>query len=63
MARTRRRRTTEGTGDRITGRVLEMIGKLTGKRSARAAGKAKRARGRGRAAKGRAKRRATRGRR
>jgi uncharacterized protein YjbJ (UPF0337 family) len=63
MARARRRSTTEGTGDRIAGRVLEVIGKLTGKRSARAAGKATRARGHARATKGRAKRRTTRGRR
>jgi uncharacterized protein YjbJ (UPF0337 family) len=58
-----RRRGTEGTGDRIAGHVLELIGRLTGKRSAKAAGKAARTRGRGRAAKGRARRRATRGRR
>jgi uncharacterized protein YjbJ (UPF0337 family) len=46
----------EGTGDLIAGRVLDVIGKLTGKTSARAAGKATRARGHGKRAKGRVKR-------
>jgi uncharacterized protein YjbJ (UPF0337 family) len=50
-----RRSKTEGTVDKITGRVLEAFGKVTGRRSARAKGKAARGRGAGRSAKGRAK--------
>jgi uncharacterized protein YjbJ (UPF0337 family) len=45
-----------GTADTFAGRILEAIGKLTGRRSTAAKGKAARARGRGRSAKGRAKR-------
>jgi uncharacterized protein YjbJ (UPF0337 family) len=53
-----RRDKAEGTLDRVAGRVLDTIGKLTGKRSTRATGKAARGRGRARSAKGSAKRRA-----
>jgi len=60
MWKSSRRDKTEGTLDRVAGRVLEAFSKLTGKRSTRAKGKAARARGRGRSAKGKAKRRATR---
>ena len=48
-----------GTVDRIAGRVLEMIGKITGRRTTSAKGKAARARGAGRSAKGRVKRSAS----
>ena len=44
-----------GTLDKIAGRVLDAFGKLTGKKSTRAKGKAARTRGAGRSAKGRAK--------
>ena len=53
-----RRDKTEGTVDKIAGRVMEAFGKLTGNRSAGAKGKAARGRGAGRKAKGRVKRRA-----
>jgi uncharacterized protein YjbJ (UPF0337 family) len=52
-----RRDRAEGTVDKLAGRVLEAFGKLTGKRSTRAKGKAARGRGKSRAAKGRVKRR------
>jgi uncharacterized protein YjbJ (UPF0337 family) len=52
-----RRNKAEGTVDKVAGRVLEAFGKLTGKRSTRAKGKAARGRGRGRSAAGRMKRR------
>jgi uncharacterized protein YjbJ (UPF0337 family) len=52
-----RRDKAEGTVDKVAGRVLEAFGKLTGKRSTRAKGKAARGRGAGRSAKGRMKRR------
>jgi uncharacterized protein YjbJ (UPF0337 family) len=45
-----------GKADTIGGRILEALGRLTGKRSTQAKGKAARARGRGRSAKGAAKR-------
>lgn len=45
-----------GKADTIAGRILEAIGKLTGRRSTGAKGKAARARGGGRSAKGRMKR-------
>ena len=45
-----------GKADSVGGRILEAIGKLTGKRSTSAKGKAARARGRGRSTKGKAKR-------
>jgi uncharacterized protein YjbJ (UPF0337 family) len=60
MPKSSRRDKTEGTLDRIAGRVLEMVSKVTGKKSTAAKGKAARARGRGRSAKGSAKRRAKR---
>jgi uncharacterized protein YjbJ (UPF0337 family) len=43
-----------GQADTIAGRILEAIGRLTGKRSVSAKGKAARTRGAGRKAKGRA---------
>ena len=60
MAKSSRRDKAEGTLDRIAGRVLEMVSKITGKKTHAAQGKAARARGRGRSAKGSAKRRARR---
>ena len=45
-----------GKGDTVGGRILEFVGRLTGKRSTQAKGKAARVRGRGRTAKGDAKR-------
>jgi uncharacterized protein YjbJ (UPF0337 family) len=51
-----RRDKAEGTIDRIAGRVLEAVGRVTGKRSTKAKGKAARGRGAGRRAKGRVKR-------
>ncbi|MCW3048376.1 MAG: CsbD family protein [Solirubrobacterales bacterium] len=48
--------TIRGRVDKIAGRVLEAVGKLTGNRRADAKGKAARARGVGRSAKGRLKR-------
>jgi uncharacterized protein YjbJ (UPF0337 family) len=57
MRRSSRRDKTEGTIDRVAGRVLETFSKLTGKRSTQAKGKAARARGRGRTARGATKRR------
>jgi uncharacterized protein YjbJ (UPF0337 family) len=51
-----RRDKAEGVVDRITGRVLDAFGKMTGSRSTRAKGKAARRRGAGRSAKGRVKR-------
>jgi uncharacterized protein YjbJ (UPF0337 family) len=50
-----RRDKTEGTIDRMAGRVLEAFGKLTGNRKSSAKGKAARGRGAGRSAKGRVK--------
>jgi uncharacterized protein YjbJ (UPF0337 family) len=46
----------EGTLDKMAGRVLEVFGRLTGKRSTQAKGKAARGRGSGRRARGRLKR-------
>jgi uncharacterized protein YjbJ (UPF0337 family) len=46
----------EGVLDRLGGRVLEAIGRLTGRRSNQAKGKAARGRGAARGRKGRAKR-------
>ena len=45
-----------GKADTVGGRILDALGRLTGKRSTQAKGKAARARGRGRSAKGSAKR-------
>jgi uncharacterized protein YjbJ (UPF0337 family) len=56
MAKTARRNQSEGKLDRLGGRVLEMIGRLTGRKSTTAKGKGARARGSARSAKGRAKR-------
>ena len=55
-----RRDSTEGTLDRIGGRVLEFWGSLTGKKSTQAKGKAARARGSARNTRGSAKRAARR---
>jgi uncharacterized protein YjbJ (UPF0337 family) len=54
--RSARRDTTAGRMDKVGGRILELVGKVTGKRSTKAKGKAARGRGAGRTAKGRAKR-------
>jgi uncharacterized protein YjbJ (UPF0337 family) len=43
-----KRNRTEGALDRVAGRVMEMIGKLTGRTSTRATGRAARTRGTGR---------------
>jgi uncharacterized protein YjbJ (UPF0337 family) len=51
-----RRNSAEGTMDKIAGRVLEAVGKVTGNRKTKAKGKAARGRGAGRSATGRAKR-------
>jgi uncharacterized protein YjbJ (UPF0337 family) len=51
-----RRDKTEGTLDKVAGRIMEAFAALTGKRSTGAKGKAARARGAGRRTKGRAKR-------
>jgi len=56
MAKSARRNQSEGAIDRLAGRVLEMIGKLTGRKSKTAKGKAARMRGSARSAKGRTKR-------
>ena len=53
--KSRRRDKTEGTIDRIAGRVLEAVGKVTGNTKTKAKGKGARTRGGGRSAKGRAK--------
>ncbi len=53
--KSRRRDKTEGTIDKIAGRVLEAVGKVTGNNKTKAKGKAARGRGAGRSAKGRAK--------
>jgi uncharacterized protein YjbJ (UPF0337 family) len=45
-----------GKAGTIGGRILEFVGRLTGKRTTTAKGKAARGRGRGRSAKGRMKR-------
>jgi len=54
--RTARRDKAAGHTDTIGGRILEFVGKVTGKKSTTAKGKAARGRGAGRKAKGRAKR-------
>ena len=54
--RSARRDSTSGTIDKVAGRIMEAVGKVTGNRSAGAKGKAARSRGAGRRAKGRAKR-------
>ena len=50
-----RRNRTEGTLDRLAGRLLEAFGKLTGRKSSSAKGKAARTRGTGRRQSGKAK--------
>ena len=50
-----RRNKSEGTIDRIAGRVLEAVGKVTGSNKTKAKGRAARGRGTGRKASGRAK--------
>ena len=47
-----------GAIDKVAGRVLEAVGKLTGRKTTSAKGKAARGRGAGRSAKGRVKSRA-----
>jgi uncharacterized protein YjbJ (UPF0337 family) len=56
MFKSSRRDATEGTLDRIAGRILEAIGRLTGRSSYSAKGKAARARGAIRRRKGQFKR-------
>ena len=56
MAKSARRDQAEGFVDRVAGRILEAVGKLTGRSSHQAKGKAARARGAARSAKGRGKR-------
>jgi uncharacterized protein YjbJ (UPF0337 family) len=53
--RSGRRDKNAGGADSVAGRVLEVVGKLTGRRSTAAKGKAARGRGAGRTAKGRGK--------
>jgi uncharacterized protein YjbJ (UPF0337 family) len=55
-----RRNSAEGTLDKIAGRLMEMIGKVTGRSKTRATGKAARARGTGRRQTSRAKGKAAR---
>jgi uncharacterized protein YjbJ (UPF0337 family) len=50
-----RRNKSEGTIDKIAGRVLEAVGKVTGNTKTKAKGKAARGRGSGRKGTGRAK--------
>jgi uncharacterized protein YjbJ (UPF0337 family) len=50
-----RRNKTEGAVDRLAGRVLEVVGKVTGRKSHKAKGKAARARGSARKKRGQAK--------
>jgi uncharacterized protein YjbJ (UPF0337 family) len=56
MAKSARRNSAEGGLDRVAGRLMEMFGKVTGRRSTKAKGKAARARGGGRRQTGKAKR-------
>jgi uncharacterized protein YjbJ (UPF0337 family) len=51
-----RRNKAESTVDKVTGRVLEALGKVTGRQKPKAKGKAARGRGAGRSTAGRAKR-------
>ena len=55
-----KRNSTEGTIDKIAGRVLEAVGKVTGSNKTKAKGKAARGRGAGRKTSGRAKKTAKR---
>jgi uncharacterized protein YjbJ (UPF0337 family) len=56
MAKSAKRDQAEGFVDRVAGRILEVVGRLTGRSSHRAKGKAARGRGAFRGAKGRGKR-------
>ncbi|HWE08177.1 MAG TPA: hypothetical protein VG325_02410 [Solirubrobacteraceae bacterium] len=56
MAKSSRRDRADGALDRLGGRVMEMIGTLTGRKSRKAKGRAARLRGRARSTRGRAKR-------
>jgi uncharacterized protein YjbJ (UPF0337 family) len=56
MFKSSKRNRSEGALDRIGGRLMEMIGRITGKASTKAKGKAARGRGASRTARGRAKR-------
>ena len=58
MAKRARRKKAEGKLDKLVGRVFEEVGKLTGKRSTKAKGKAARGRGTARSTKGRVKQKA-----
>jgi len=53
--KSKRRNKTEGTLDKVAGRVLEVVGKVTGSNKTKAKGKGARGRGAGRKATGRAK--------
>ena len=53
--KSRRRDNAEGTIDRIAGRFLEAVGKVTGKRTTKAKGRGARGRGAARSTKGRAR--------
>ena len=53
--RSRQKDEASGTVDKIAGRVLDAVGKLTGNRKTQAKGKAARGRGTARKTKGRAK--------
>lgn len=57
-SKTSRRDKAEGTLERVAGRAMEALSKLTGKKSTAAKGKAARARGRGKSARGGVKKRA-----
>jgi uncharacterized protein YjbJ (UPF0337 family) len=56
MFKSSKRNRAEGMLDRIAGRLLELIGRVTGRKSTRMKGKAARTRGTSRTALGRAKR-------
>jgi uncharacterized protein YjbJ (UPF0337 family) len=58
MAKSAKRDRSEGTLDKMTGKVLEVLGKVTGRPTTKAKGKAALGRGHARTAKGRAKTRA-----
>ena len=50
-----KRNSAEGTLDQVAGRLMEMFGKVTGRKSTKAKGKAARARGTGRRQTGKTK--------
>jgi uncharacterized protein YjbJ (UPF0337 family) len=60
MFKSAKRNKAEGAMDRVGGRIMELVGKVTGRRSQKAKGKAARLRGGTRTKRGQAKR-ATRG--